>query len=226
MRKEFAKRLIVLFCTSVTAKTRRLLPVQQKSVKSIMLSGNNLYPTKRLTFERTTETSILSDFFCGISSMDKFIHEELQDYVNMGNCEMYIVREENDVVAMFCLDNNCLYLADSTREKMQKGIKPCPQGTSDPDNPFWYRPSFDAVEISYLAVSESKQRQHIGWFIIDQIMDRVATSDMYNCEFVTVRALKEKNYTAVPFYKKCGFYPARKEQEGENLFMYRVVMRD
>ena len=54
----------------------------------------------------------------------------------------------------------------------------------------------------------------------------MVTSGVYNCEFVTVRALKEENYTAVPFYKKCGFYPARKEQEGENLFMYRVVMRD
>lgn len=191
-----------------------------------MQFGSNLNPTKQLTFERTTDASVLSDFFCGINSMDEYIHEELQDYVSMGNCKMYIVREDNDIVAMFCLDNSTLMLSDATRENMRKGVKPCPLGTSDPDSPFWYRPSFDAVEISYLAVTQSRQRQHIGWFIIEEIMAKVSQSDEYNCHFVIVRALKEKDYSAVPFYKKCGFYPARKEQDGENLFMYRVVMRN
>lgn len=191
-----------------------------------MQSGSNSSSTKQLTFERTTDASALSDFFCGIQSMDDYIHKELQDYVSMGNCEMYIVREDNDVIAMFCLDNNSLMLSDTTKENMKKGVKPCPLGTSDPDSLFWYKPSFDAVEITYLAVTVSRQRQHIGWFIIEQIMNRVCVSGEYNCDFVTVRALKEKDYSAVPFYKKCGFYPARKEQEGENLFMYRVVMRN
>lgn len=192
-----------------------------------MQSGSNYQSTIQLTFERTTDASVLSDFFCGVSSMDEFLHQELQDYVSMGNCQMYVVREDNDIVAMFCLDNNSLNLADSVKENMQKGIKPCPLTVSDADSPFWYRPSYEAVEIAYLAVSKDRQRQHIGCYIIERIMERVACDEIYNnCVFVTVRALKEENYTAVPFYKKCGFSPARKEKEGENLFMYRVVMRD
>lgn len=188
-----------------------------------MQSGSNSNPTKQLTFERTTDASVLSDFFCGINSMDEFIHHDLQDYVSMGNCQMYVIREGDDVVAMFCLDNSSLFLEDSARENMQKGIKPCPAGTADADSLFWYKPSYDAVEITYLAVTKDRQRQHIGWFIIDSIMDRVAQSDEFNCEFVIVRALKERDYTAVPFYKKCGFYPAQKEKDGKNLFMFRVV---
>ena len=32
--------------------------------------------------------------------MDEFIHEELQDYLRMGSCQMYVIREGNEIIAM------------------------------------------------------------------------------------------------------------------------------
>ena len=47
----------------------------------------------------------------------------------------------------------------------------------------------------------------------------------YTGDFVIVRALNTKEYSAIPFYKKCGFTPATVEVENTNLFMYRIVKR-
>ena len=61
--------------------------------------------TRKLTIEKTKDSSLLSDFSCGIESIDDFIHSELQSYVDMGNCQLFIVRENGVIVAMYCLDN-------------------------------------------------------------------------------------------------------------------------
>jgi len=155
--------------------------------------------------------------------MDDFIHHELQKYIWMGSCQMYVIREGNEIIAMFCLDKHNLCLSEVAKEKMQEGTKPCPISSPDADSPYWYRTFYDAVEITYLAVIKGRQHQHIGSFIIERIMDKVAHDADFNCDFVTVRALKHDGYTAVPFYQKCGFYPAEKEVDGRNLFMYRIV---
>ena len=39
-----------------------------------------------LSFERIDEASVLSGFYCGILSMDVFIHEKLQEYLNQTDC--------------------------------------------------------------------------------------------------------------------------------------------
>lgn len=171
------------------------------------------------------DASVLARFSCGIDSMDEFIHKELQEYLWMGSCQMYVIYEGEEIVAMFCLDNHSLCLSDVAKVKMQEGKKPIPQNAPEADNPYWYRTFYDAIEITYLAVAEERQHQHIGSFIIERIMDKVAQDADACCDFVTVRALKHEGYSAVPFYPKCGFYPAEKEVKGRNLFMYRIVSR-
>ena len=190
-----------------------------------MQSGSNLDSPKQLVFERITDASVLSNFSCGIDSMDDFIHHELQDYIWMGSCQMYVIREDDEIVAMFCLDQHNLCLSEVVKEKMLEGLKPAPQNAPDADSPYWLKPFFDAVEITYLAVSVNRQHQHIGSFIIERIMDKLAKDPDMHCDFVTVRALKHIDYSAVPFYLNCGFYPAEKEVDGRNLFMYRIVVR-
>lgn len=143
----------------------------------------------------------------------------------MGSCQMYVIREDDEIVAMFCLDQHNLCLSEVVKEKMLEGLKPAPQNAPDADSPYWLKPFFDAVEITYLAVSVNRQHQHIGSFIIERIMDKLAKDPDMHCDFVTVRALKHIDYSAVPFYLNCGFYPAEKEVDGRNLFMYRIVVR-
>lgn len=188
--------------------------------------GSNTDAPRQLIFERVTDASILSNFLCGIDSMDNFIHSELQDYLLMGSCQMYVIRDGEDIVAMYCLDQHNLCLSEIVKEKMQDGSKPSPQDAPYADNPYWFKSFFDAVEITYLAVASSRQHQHIGSFIVERIMEQVAQNPDIHCDFVTVRALKHDDYTAVPFYRKCGFYPAEQEVEGRNLFMYRIIIRE
>lgn len=80
-------------------------------------------------------------------------------------------------------------------------------------------------QIFHVALMLLRQHHHIGSFVIERIMEEVAKDESMHCDFVTVRALKHDGYTAVPFYQKCGFFPAEQEQEGRNLFMYRIVIR-
>lgn len=190
-----------------------------------MQSGNNGKNPIKLSFERVTDVSALSNFTCGIDVIDDFIHCELQDYIYMGSCQPYLIRDNDEVVAMYCLDRHNLLLSDDVKEKMNVGAKPAPQNAPGIDSPYWLNSFFEAVEITYLAVAKSRQRQHIGSFVIERIMAEVAKDEDVKCDFVTVRALKHNDYTAVPFYLNCGFFPAEKEQEGRNLFMYRIIIR-
>ena len=203
----------------------KLLLVRLRSVMNTKQSGNNGGMPIKLTFERVSDTRALSNFTCGIKDIDDFIHNELQEYIYMGSCQLYLIRDDEEVVAMYCLDRHNLHLSDMVKEKMHEGAKPAPQNAPEADSPYWFNPFFEAVEITYLAVAKSRQHQHIGSFVIERIMEEVARDEEVKCDFVTVRALKHDDYTAVPFYQNCGFFPAEKEQEGRNLFMYRIVIR-
>ena len=75
-------------------QAKRLQHVLQTLNASMKQSGGNPESPRHLIFERVTDASILSTFSCGIDSMDEFIHEELQDYIWMGSCELYIIHED------------------------------------------------------------------------------------------------------------------------------------
>lgn len=190
-----------------------------------MSSGNKTVDICELRFERISDVDVLSNFVCGLSDVDEFIHNELYNYVGSGGCELYIVKDTDEIVAMFCLDKSTLTLGEVAKEKMQGGVKPVPQHNPAPDDTYWWRSSYEAVEITYLAVAKDRRNQHIGSLVIEAIMERVAASDS-SADYVIVRALQcEDGYTAVPFYEKCGFFLAEKRVATKNLFMYRVVMR-
>lgn len=65
--------------------------------------------TRKLTIEKTKESSLLSDFSCGIESIDDFIHSELQSYVDMGNCQLFLVRE-NSIINIFMALIFCFFI--------------------------------------------------------------------------------------------------------------------
>lgn len=189
-------------------------------------SGNNQDYPQKLIFKRTHNASVLLNFSCGISSMDNFIHTELQDYLNMGNCEMYVVYLNYMIVGMFCLDNGTVVFSDNAKNNMIGGIKPKPDTASkDKDDYYWWKSSYEAKEITYLAISLNFQHQHIGLYIIESIIDKISKDKTFNGDYIVVRALNEENYSAIPFYKKCGFAPAMEEKENQNLFMYRLKKR-
>lgn len=191
-----------------------------------MLFGVNVDNNKHFIIERAFTANVLSNFYCGIGSLDSFIHKELQDYLDMGSCRLFVVKEDAEIVGMFCLDNSNLTLSESAKKNMREGRKPLPDNApKDSDDFYWLKTMYDATEITYLAVQKEKQHNYLGSSIIEAIMDRVSKNIDFKGDYVIVRALNEADYSAIPFYKKCGFTPAANEIKGKNLFMYRVVKK-
>ena len=105
--------------------------------------------------------------------------------------------------------------------RRRDGLKPAPEIDTIP---YWeYMNSFPAIEIAYLAVEECFQGKGIGSFILEEIMKYVSCLPDQKYDFVTVRAYNTDEYSAIPFYQKCGFTEAAKQVANTNLFMYRVV---
>ena len=183
-----------------------------------MPSGSKDQELKNLTFERATGIGALHSFKCGQDIVDGII-QELDSYLSTN--DLFLVKEDGIVVALFCLEKfgHSLFLPDKTLEKMRNGIKPKPSGCFDDEINY-----YQAAEISLLAVKEDCQKRHIGSFIIEQVLDKLIQDNVAHREFLIVRALCVDNYSAVPFYLKCGFTPAQEIKEGDNsLTMYRVI---
>lgn len=191
-----------------------------------MQSGSNGGTQITLTFERATNSAALCSFYCGEEAVDDIIHNELDN--NLNTNDLFLVRDGEEVVAMFCIgkEKYSLFFPDETKDKMKNGFKPSPHTATSEGDDYWERFNYDAVELSLLAVKKDRRNRHIGSFIIEHVIEYLKSFEgqEYNgCEFLMVRALNLKSYTAIPFYMQCGFVPAKKELPGVNLDMYRIL---
>jgi len=156
-----------------------------------------------LTYERTDDMSVLSDFYCGIDEMDNYIHNKLQAKIGrMPELESYIIRENGEIVAMTAI-----------REK------PLEFKTTDGN-----RFSIPAIEIEYLAVKKELRDKGIGETVI-QWIDNKARTEHQDCKYLSVNALVDPDYgyTAVPFYEKCDFIPRKAHAMAEAVRMTRII---
>lgn len=186
-----------------------------------MQSGNNEEYID-LIFERIEDASILSNFYCGIPDMDDFIHEKLQGYLNRTECDAYVIKQNDDIVAMLSLGNDTLSLDDDDKDEMKSGFIPKPTVALEKQS-FLEETEFPAIEITYLAVERDRRGQGIGEFIINQVEKKVLR-DNPECEFITVEAYKTKDYSAVGFYARCHFTPAEPPiGYKDTLRMYKVL---
>lgn len=191
--------------------------------KSTVSSGSKCNP-KELVVERATDIGALCSFRCGQDVVDGII-QEIDKYLSTN--DLFLVKEENELVAIFCLEKfgHNMFLSDGAKQNMQKGVKPVPQRASTEelqeylDSTFY----FDSKELSLLAVKESERGRHIGSSIIENILDTIASDPNNNLEFLFVKALNLQDYSAVPFYRKCGFCPTQDEDLGKSMGMFRVI---
>lgn len=188
-----------------------------------MLSGNNSQNIE-LEFERIDDTSMLSNFFCGIEVMDTFIHEALDDYMkNDTKLKTYVVKHTGRVVAMFSIRPDYLELDDEDKDEMVAGIVPKPLVALS-DNSFMKQHRYEAVEIAYLAVEKQMRCHGIGEYILNQLCLKVH-KDYPDIQFITVGAYKSAKYSAVGFYEKCSFEPMEyPDPNCDVLRMYRVIV--
>lgn len=117
--------------------------------------------------------------------MDDFIHLRLQARLDRKDgLRFFVVKEAGVVVALTAIKENTIEL-----HVEREGIF-----------------SAAVLEIEYLAVRSDLQRKHIGKQIVEWI-ENDAIRDFPGTKFLSVRAFCDKDidYSAVPFYRSCGF---------------------
>lgn len=165
-----------------------------------------------LDIVRADNISALSNFKCGVKSMDDFIHDSengLAKFIKLRLSNLWLVLEDGKAIAFFALSKDALVLNSEDRrviESKEKNAAALP--TSDDADKFWDKEKYPAFEIDYLAVCKEMRDnpdEHIGTFIIEEIC-KMADADIFSATmFLTVEALDTKEYSAVKFYQNCGF---------------------
>lgn len=166
----------------------------------------------------------LADFNCGIPRMDAFLHGDLALSIANHFCEAYSVISDGQVIAFFALSFDSLSLDDEDKNDAKFVFNV----NDEYADSFWYKSSYPALEIAYLAVKENYQRMGIGSFIVEEIATLAESQTIAGCQFLTVDALVITDnispYSAVGFYSKAGFvsceYP---DPSKETCRMYRAL---
>lgn len=177
----------------------------------------------------------LEDFHClntfssGIEAMDTFIRSDFRLSVENHYCSAYIVKHQEDIVAVFALSFDSLDLDTDDKEDLQTGMS----STGSPDidwnykDTFYAKPRYPALDIAYLAVQEQWRGRGVGSLLLDTIAEQARNQSFAGCQFLTVEALATSEYSAVGFYSRCGFTPNElKKPYKDTLRMFRTLYAD
>lgn len=177
-----------------------------------------------------SDCSVLKDFYCGIEEMDVFLHGRIQESVDNHYCRPYIVEDESgEIVAFFALSFDSMEFDSDDMEELFMGISgSLPNVTYEYEEDFKSKLHHPALEITFLAVRKSEcadsQRRGIGREIVEAIAEKAVSQDLAGCEFLTVEAYYNKEYSAAGFYSKCHFTACELPAANKNtLRMYRLL---
>lgn len=179
-----------------------------------------------LTSDRITDFRCLDGFCSGVVAMDKFIQGDFRMSVENHYCSAYGVWYKEELLAIYALSFDSLDLDSDDKEELQAGISST--GTPVVDwnykDTFYSKPRYPALDIAYLAVKEEYRGNGVGHSIVEMIMERAREQSFAGCQFLTVEALATKEYSAVGFYRRCGFTPneVRKPYK-DTLRMFRTL---
>ncbi len=175
-------------------------------------------PHFELEIRPASDFSQLAGFCCGLEEMDNFIHSRLATCDQIHFVNTYFVFHEEEVIALFSLSTGSVILDSDDFEDIQMGARNRMHSlefTTDEDfleNYFYVHRTYPTIELQYLAVREdyrskqdsSSEKLHVGKVIIDAIVAKAKSLDL-GAMFISVDAYDTDEYSAVPFYEKCGF---------------------
>ena len=168
----------------------------------------------------------LSTFSSGVESMDNFIRGDFRLSVENHYCSAYIVKYQDEIVAVFALSFDSLDLDSDDKDELEIGLSDTgsPDITWDYKDTFYSKPRYPALDIAYLAVQEKWRGRGIGNLLLDTIAEQARSQTFAGCQFLTVEALSTKEYSAVGFYSRCGFTPNELQNPNKDtLRMYRTL---
>ena len=162
---------------------------------------------QELVSKKLTDFHCLDSFFSGVKAMDKFIQCDFHTSVVNHYCTAYGVWYGEELVAIYALSFDSLDLDSDDKEELQTGISStgAPYIDWNYKDTFYAKPRYPALDIAYLAVQQKFRGKRIGCAIVEQIATDARTQTFAGCQFLTVEALSTNEYSAVGFYKKCGF---------------------
>ncbi len=148
-------------------------------------------------YREIDDFTLLDDFECGISCMDKDLHSELvREEIKSNNYIPYGAFDSNGkIVAFFAVGQDR------------------------------YEEEGFAFEIAYLAVRKDLQRGGIGKACIREIV-KMARENEYKIVTVSALSLTapSEKYEAVSFYRRCGFRQLELQQKGMTVVpMWRPI---
>lgn len=168
-----------------------------------------------LKLRKFSENLDLSDFYCGVESIDKFIHSNFLRVIS--NFAGYYLWNEDtkEIVAFFVLDlDKVEVLNEDTADDIKLVY----------DYELVGMQQYHSTELMYLAVKKEYRNQGIGSLCIDEILRIAREAANVGVRFVTVDAYHTNGYSAIPFYEKnkfiCVEYP---NPNSDTLRMLRVI---
>ena len=170
----------------------------------------------------------LEDFYCGIPEMDNFIHHSSGFILSINNhyCKAFVVRDDaGEVTALFALNFDSVQFDSENLDDIFSGIlSSTPNIDSEYEAVFRSKNHHPSLEITYLAVRENKRKKGIGKALIEKIAFAAQKQGLAGCEFLTVSAYHNNDYSAVGFYDKCQFSILDVRHDSSNTTrMFRIL---
>lgn len=147
------------------------------------------YSASDIAISRITESDkeALSAFFCGVETIDRFIHDEAL------LCAKYLYlipykctfRDSGEILGVFTLANDVLTLEYEDKSDF-------PNISPEYSDIFLRQTSYPAINIGHLAVCEEEQSKGIGRLIVNFIAASFSRLRMSGCQFITVDALNNR----------------------------------
>lgn len=164
-----------------------------------------------LQYSRDLSEEVLKDFKCGIPRMDAFIRDDLHSTLKEHpEFVLWIASDDvHGIVAMFVTSRGGF--VDFNEEFLDL---PSGKPWSYIDDNFEVNSAskYPTLEIDYLAVREDLRCKGFGREIIEKLTRQAREEDSY---FLTVDAYHDRDYSAIGFYEKQGFFALREYSEAE-----------
>lgn len=160
-----------------------------------------LSPNPKFEFRRLNPNDTIKNFDCANNDLNDFFINEAQNYAKELLAVTYVIENENDTIALFCVSNDLISPDDTDSATWRKIKERIPHSK--------HRGDYPAVKIGRLGVSSKYKNQGYGTIIIDYVKMTFITNNRTGCRFITIDAYGE----AIPFYLKNDFRYFLKEDE-------------
>lgn len=154
---------------------------------------------------RLTQDTGLIGFDCGDEDLNSFLVEDAKGFLDKRIAVSFILEDEGNIVAYFCLLNDKISRQEVTNNQWKKIKDSYPEGKKFS--------SYPAIKIGRFAVSKDYKGRHIGSDLMNLIKGMLKESPCYSAfRYITVDAY----LSAIDFYLKNNFKTLSQKTENEH----------